>query len=120
MHAGKSRSGVLISMHRRLAGGGQSIRTLWGLSSLGAVIRTLRGLRVKRLSLSPTQCAGFLARVFFYLPTPVSLTDCGSRSPLSMIISVAFCAPDAVGVKVTEIVHFAPGASGASQPFTTL
>jgi hypothetical protein len=53
VHAGISRRRPQFSLLRRLGCGGQSIRTLWGLSSLGAVIRTLRGLRVKRPSLSP-------------------------------------------------------------------
>src|SRR5580692_4977080 len=44
VHVGFSRSKAQISLLRRLRCGGQSIRTLWGLSSLGAVIRTLREL----------------------------------------------------------------------------
>src|SRR5208282_4437982 len=53
VHAGFSRRRAQFSLLRRLGCGAQSIRTLWGLSPLGAVIRTLRGLRVKRPSLSP-------------------------------------------------------------------
>src|SRR5271156_4589854 len=50
----------------------------------------------------------------------MSFTDCGSCSALSIIIRVPSCAPDAVGVNVTSIEHFAPGASGPSQPLVTL
>ena len=57
---------------------------------------------------------------YLVLPLPVSFTDCGSPCALSMIIKVAFCAPVPLGVNVTSIVHFAFGASGASQPLATL
>jgi len=64
--------------------------------------------------------SGFLARVFRYLPLPLSFTDCGSCSALSMIIRVALYGSAAVGANVTPIVHFPPADSGASQPFVTL
>lgn len=50
----------------------------------------------------------------------MSFTVCGVPSALSIIIKVPFCGPDAVGVNVTSIEHFAPGASGPSQPLVTL
>jgi len=39
---------------------------------------------------------------------------------LSMIINFAIEDPATVGAKITEIVHFPPGGSGATQPFVTL
>jgi len=55
-----------------------------------------------------------------YLPLPLSFTDCGADSALSMIISVALYDCAAVGANVTPIVHFLPAANGASQPFVTV
>ena len=54
------------------------------------------------------------------LPLPLSFTGCGSCSALSMIVRVALYGCAAVGLNVTPIVHFAAGASGASQPFVAL
>src|SRR5208282_5013476 len=59
-------------------------------------------------------------RAHLGLTLPVNFTDCGSCSALSMIISVPDCDPGAAGVKVTPIVHFAPGGSGALQLLVSL
>ena len=49
------------------------------------------------------------------VPVPVSADVCGEPLALSAIVSVPVRVPVAVGVKVTEIVHFAPAATLAPQ-----
>jgi hypothetical protein len=50
-------------------------------------------------------------------PVPDTGTDSGLSPALSVIVTLAERAPDAVGVKVTVIVQFAPAASDAGQVF---
>jgi hypothetical protein len=40
---------------------------------------------------------------------PESGAVCGLSAPLSLMVKVPFCGPDAVGVKVRRIWHFPPG-----------
>jgi hypothetical protein len=57
-----------------------------------------------------------LGRYFFgTLPLPVSFTDCGSCSALSMIVRVAFCGPGSDGANMIPSVHVPPGLSDPSQ-----
>src|SRR5579862_6624022 len=49
------------------------------------------------------------------VPAPVSVTVCGLPVALSSIVRVADSAPDAVGVKMTPIVH---EANAVSEPLT--
>lgn len=48
-------------------------------------------------------------------PVPDKVTFCGVFAALSLTLSVALSAPTMLGVKVTLIVHFAPGARLAGQ-----
>lgn len=48
-------------------------------------------------------------------PMPVSETDCGLLGALSVIVTTAFLAPAAVGVKVTVIVQLPPAATDGTQ-----
>ena len=43
-------------------------------------------------------------------PVPDKATICGLLTAVSFTLSVALSAPSMLGVKVTLIVHFAPGA----------
>src|ERR1039457_5563378 len=63
---------------------------------------------------------GWTGAPAYTLPLPLSFTGCGSCSALSMIVRVALYGFPAFGLNVTPIVHFAAGASGASQPFVAL
>ena len=48
-------------------------------------------------------------------PAPAKLTSCGLPTALSVIVSKPVLLPDAVGVNVTLMVQFAPGATLAPQ-----
>ncbi len=71
------------------------------LSALRLNWRSHKFARERAGRRSPIEIFGRLFLLFFYLPVPVRVTDCGDAVPLSVMVSFAVKAAAVAGLKAT-------------------